>query len=123
MATTMLSVFTERPVRRQVAMTGEITLRGNVLAVGGIKEKVLAARRAGIESVILPEANRSDLEEVPKYLKKDMKFFFVSDVLEVLNIALMDPPPGSGRARSTDEKRGEALERFNRYQPIGRPAP
>ncbi len=122
MATAMLSVFTERPVRRQVAMTGEITLRGNVLPIGGVKEKVLAARRAGIHSIILPEANRTNLEEIPKYLKRDMKFFFVSDVLEVFNIALMDPPPGSGRARAPeDPTKSEAGERYNRYQPVGRP--
>jgi len=122
MATTMLSVFTERPVRRQVAMTGEITLRGNVLAVGGIKEKVLAARRAGIHSIVLPEANRSNLEEIPKYLKRDMKFFFVSDVQEVFAIALMDPTTGPDRARSSDDPaKSEAGERYGRYQPVGRP--
>jgi ATP-dependent Lon protease len=122
MATTMLSVFTERPVRRQVAMTGEITLRGNVLAVGGIKEKVLAARRAGIHSIVLPEANRSNLEEIPKYLKRDMKFFFVSDVQEVFAIALMDPTPGSDRARSSDDPaKSEAGELYGRYHPVGRP--
>jgi ATP-dependent Lon protease len=121
MATTMLSVFTERPVRRQVAMTGEITLRGNVLPIGGVKEKVLAARRAGITTIILPEANRTNLDDIPKYLRRDMKFFFVSDVHEVFTIALMDPLPGSGRTRSSeDPSRAEAPERVGRYQPIGR---
>ncbi|MEE9218988.1 MAG: endopeptidase La [Acidobacteriota bacterium] len=123
MATAMLSVFTERRVRRQVAMTGEITLRGNVLAVGGIKEKVLAARRAGIQSIILPETNRTNLDEIPKYLKRDMKFFLVTDVREVLEIALMDPPAGSSRSRSSDGTRSETFERFGQYQPVSRPAP
>jgi ATP-dependent Lon protease len=120
MATAMLSAFTDRPVRRQVAMTGEITLRGNVLPVGGIKEKVLAARRAGIHSIILPEANRTNLDEIPRYLKRDMKFFFVGDVQEVFTIALGDPAPGSGRARSSDEAaKSEAGERAGRFQPVG----
>jgi ATP-dependent Lon protease len=88
MATAILSVLTNRPVKRSVAMTGEITLRGNVLPIGGVKEKVLAARRAGIETVILPEANRKNLEDVPKLFRKGLKFVFVSDVSEVLEIAL-----------------------------------
>jgi ATP-dependent Lon protease len=120
MATAMLSAFTDRPVRRQVAMTGEITLRGNVLPVGGIKEKVLAARRAGIHSIILPEANRTNLDEIPRYLKRDMKFFFVSDVQEVFTIALGDPAPGSGRARASDDSaKSEVGERAGRFQPVG----
>jgi ATP-dependent Lon protease len=122
MATAMLSAFTERAVRRHVAMTGEITLRGNVLAIGGVKEKVLAARRAGIHSIILPEANRTNLEDIPKYLKRDVKFFFVTDVHEVFNIALMEAPTSSGRGRIPDEPaRSENGERYGRYQPVGRP--
>jgi ATP-dependent Lon protease len=90
MATAMLSAFTERAVRRDVAMTGEITLRGNVLPIGGVKEKVLAARRSGIRTIILPEANRKNLEEVPKGLRKDLRFVFVSDVREVFAAALLE---------------------------------
>jgi ATP-dependent Lon protease len=90
MATAILSVLTSRPVKRTVTMTGEITLRGNVLAIGGVKEKVLAARRAGIETMILPEANRRNLDEVPKLFRKGLKFIFVSDVHEVLEAALAD---------------------------------
>jgi len=90
MATAIISVLTNRPVRRSVAMTGEITLRGNVLPIGGVKEKVLAARRANIDTVILPEANRKNLEDVPKLFRKGLKFFFVSDVTEVLAIALTE---------------------------------
>jgi ATP-dependent Lon protease len=91
MATAILSVLTARPVRRGVAMTGEITLRGNVLPIGGVKEKVLAARRAEIETVILPEANRRNLEDVPRLFRKGLRFIFVSDVSQVLEAALADP--------------------------------
>jgi len=91
MATAIISVLTNRPVKRSVAMTGEITLRGNVLPIGGVKEKVLAARRAKIDSVILPEANRRNLEDVPKLFRKGLKFSFVSDVTEVFAIALLEP--------------------------------
>ncbi|HEU4403119.1 MAG TPA: endopeptidase La [Candidatus Polarisedimenticolia bacterium] len=91
MATAIISVLTNRPVKRSVAMTGEITLRGNVLPIGGVKEKVLAARRATIDTVILPEANRKNLEEIPKLFRKGLKFVFVSDVTEVFAVALTDP--------------------------------
>ncbi len=91
MATAILSILTNRPVKKSVAMTGEITLRGNVLPVGGVKEKVLAARRAQIDTVILPEPNRKNLEEVPKLFRKGLQFVFVSDVSEVFDIALAEP--------------------------------
>ncbi|MEK7798763.1 MAG: endopeptidase La [Acidobacteriota bacterium] len=91
MATAIISVLTNRPVRRSVAMTGEITLRGNVLPIGGVKEKVLAARRAKIDTVVLPEANRRNLEDVPKLFRKGLKFCFVSDVTEVFAIAMCEP--------------------------------
>jgi ATP-dependent Lon protease len=92
MATAMLSAFTDRAVRREVAMTGEITLRGNVLPVGGIKEKVLAARRSGIKTLILPEANRKNLDEIPRPLRRNLHFVFVADVREVFAAALLDGP-------------------------------
>jgi ATP-dependent Lon protease len=88
MATAMLSAFTNRPIRSKVAMTGEITLRGNVLPVGGIKEKVLAARRSGFRTLVLPEANRKNLDEVPKSLRRDVDFIFVKHVAEVFDVAL-----------------------------------
>jgi ATP-dependent Lon protease len=91
MATAILSVLTGRPVKRSLAMTGEITLRGNVLPIGGVKEKVLAARRAEIRTVILPEANRRNLEDVPKLFRKGLRFVFVSEVTQVLQEALLDP--------------------------------
>lgn len=89
MVTALSSAFTKRKVRRNLAMTGEITLRGKVLPVGGIKEKILAAKRAGITDIILCADNRKDIEEIkPAYLK-GLKFHYVSDIMEVLEIALL----------------------------------
>jgi ATP-dependent Lon protease len=99
LATAMVSSLSQRPVRRDVAMTGEITLRGNVLPVGGVKEKVLAARRARVSKIILPELNRRDMDEVPKELMGEIKFVFVDNVVQVFREALKDgaapSPPGT----------------------------
>jgi ATP-dependent Lon protease len=84
----MVSALSGKAVKRSVAMTGEITLRGNVLPVGGIKEKVLAARRARVTTIVLPAQNRRDLEEVPKELLKEVEFVFVESVRQVLKAAL-----------------------------------
>ncbi|MFL6274788.1 MAG: S16 family serine protease, partial [Blastocatellia bacterium] len=89
LATAMVSALSGRAVKRSVAMTGEITLRGNVLPVGGIKEKVLAARRARVNTIILPQQNRRDLEEIPKELLKEIEFQFVDSIRQVLRIALV----------------------------------
>jgi ATP-dependent Lon protease len=89
MATALISAFTGRPVRRDMSMTGEITLRGRVLPVGGVREKALASRRAGIKSFILPRKNESDLQEIPKKLRQALHFVFVDRVSEVLDIALL----------------------------------
>jgi ATP-dependent Lon protease len=94
MATALVSLFTQRPVRHDLAMTGEITLRGKVLPVGGIKEKVLAARRAGLKTVILPAKNRDDLDEIPENAKKDMTFHFAEKLDQVLAIALRPEKKG-----------------------------
>ena len=88
MMTALASLASRRPVRSDLAMTGEITLRGKVLPVGGIKEKVLAAHRAGIRTVILPKRNERDIEDVPQELSRDMRFVFVDDAEEVLRHAL-----------------------------------
>jgi ATP-dependent Lon protease len=91
MMTALVSLLTGIRVRHDVAMTGEITLRGRVLPVGGIKEKVLAAHRAGIKRVILPERNLADLEEVPAEVKNELEFVSVSKMDEVLEAALEEP--------------------------------
>ncbi|HQY68671.1 MAG TPA: endopeptidase La [Pyrinomonadaceae bacterium] len=88
MATAMVSVLAQRPVRKEVAMTGEITLRGNVLPIGGVKEKLLAARRAKIKTVIMPAPNKRDLEDMPQEILDDLTFIFVENVLEVFDAAL-----------------------------------
>ena len=90
-ATAMLSVFTNRPVRRSLAMTGEITLRGNVLPIGGLKEKILAARRTGITKVVCPKLNKKELDEVPAQLKRGLEFHLVEEFDEVLKLALVPP--------------------------------
>src|SRR5215470_691875 len=90
MATAVLSLLTGKAVHRKIAMTGEITLRGEVLPVGGIKEKVLAARRAKIDTVILPALNKRDLEDVNEPIRKEMKFIFVDDVKSVFKAALLE---------------------------------
>jgi len=87
-AAAMISALSGRPVRRDVAMTGELTLRGDVLPIGGLKEKVLAARRAGIRTVVVPRANERDLSEVPKELQSDLKFVFAAQVDDVLEAVL-----------------------------------
>jgi len=90
LATALVSALSQRPVRKDVAMTGEITLRGNVLPVGGIKEKVLAARRARVTKIILPTQNRRDLDEVPKEPFKDIQFVFVDNMRQVAREALKE---------------------------------
>lgn len=89
-ATALISALTNIPVRRDVAMTGEITLRGRVLPIGGLKEKSLAAHRAGIKKVLLPKENEKDLEEIPESVRDDMEFITVSHMDEVLDHALVD---------------------------------
>jgi ATP-dependent Lon protease len=92
MATALVSALTQIPVRRDVAMTGEITLRGKVLPIGGLKEKSIAALRARVKKVIIPEANKKDLVEIPKNVRRRLKFVAVSDMDEVLAEALMYSP-------------------------------
>lgn len=92
LTTAIVSAFTRIPVRKDVAMTGEVTLRGRVLEIGGFKEKVLAAHRAGVKIVIAPADNEKHLEDIPDYVQKDLKFVFVKNVDEVLQVALIRPP-------------------------------
>jgi len=88
MTTALVSALTDRPTRREVGMTGEVTLRGRVLEIGGVKEKVIAAHRAGLKEIILPKNNKKDLVDVPDNVKRDLKFHYVSHMDEVLKIAL-----------------------------------
>jgi ATP-dependent Lon protease len=93
MFTALMSLLTDRTVANDVAMTGEITLRGLVLPIGGVKEKTLAAKRAGIIKVILPEKNQKDLEEIPDHVRESMQFFFVKEMDDVIKLALSRKPP------------------------------
>jgi ATP-dependent Lon protease len=107
MATALVSALSNRPVRKTVAMTGELTLRGNVLAIGGVKEKVLAAHRAKVEKVILPMQNRKDMEDVPKEVQRELEFVFVEDVREVFKEALGPP---SEVAVAPEKEEGKSAE-------------
>jgi ATP-dependent Lon protease len=89
MVTSLASALTQRKVKRDIAMTGEITLRGKVLPVGGIKEKILAAKRADIREIILSKENRKDIEEIKEIYLKGLKFHYVKDIIEVFDIALL----------------------------------
>lgn len=92
LTTAIISAFTKIPIRKDVAMTGEVTLRGRVLEIGGLKEKVLAAHRAGVKTVVAPEYNRKDLEDIPDFVQKDLEFIFVKHMDDVLKVALTNPP-------------------------------
>ncbi|MEQ1606631.1 MAG: endopeptidase La [Pyrinomonadaceae bacterium] len=104
MATALVSVLSQRPVRKDVAMTGEITLRGNVLPVGGVKEKLLAARRAKIKTVILPAPNERDLEDLPQEVRDDLKFIFVENVRQVFDVALREAKVPAEKAKAKASK-------------------
>ena len=90
LATAITSAFTGKKIRGDVAMTGEITLRGKVLPIGGLKEKALAAFRLGIRNVLIPDRNKKDLEEIPDNIRNEMNFIPVSTVGEVLKVAVRD---------------------------------
>ena len=89
MCTSMISALTSTPVRKDLAMTGEITLRGKVLPVGGIKEKVIAAHRAGVKKVLLPKDNMKDIDELPQNVRKELEFRSIETIDEVLEEALV----------------------------------
>src|SRR5437763_10678525 len=112
MFTALASLFLNKPVRYDLAMTGEITLRGLVLPIGGLKEKTLAAKRAGIKQVIVPKRNQKDLPEIPEEVKNTLKFHFVENIDQVLEIALdvrgsraAKKPPGSANGTAVKTKK------------------
>ena len=109
MATALVSALTRVPVRKDVAMTGEITLRGKVLPIGGVKEKVLAAHRAGMKNIILPKDNEKDLADIPKNVLDTLNVYMVQTMDEVLKIALAEPLagrlPAEAQAEPVDDRR------------------
>ena len=109
MATAIVSALTGRPVRRDVAMTGEITLRGKVLPIGGVKEKLLAVHRAGIKTFVLPEKNKKDLVDIPTEVLDTVELKTVSTIDEVLSVAL--------------QKHARLVPPTTGYRDVGRPAP
>jgi len=133
MATALISALTKRPVNRDVAMTGEITLRGRVLAIGGLKEKSLAAFRAGIKTIIIPDRNSKDLEEIPKALRRKLRWVPAANMSDVLKIALMDRQRATGRitsatsaqqkSRAAKRKAAARSHRPLRKSPKERPIP
>ncbi len=104
MATALVSVMTNRAVRKDIAMTGEITLRGNVLPIGGVKEKLLAARRAGIKTVILPAPNERSLEDLPQEISQDLDFIFVENVNRVFTEAILEEKPSRKKMTTASKK-------------------
>ena len=90
MTTSLLSLALDRPVREDIAMTGEISLAGLVLPIGGVQEKCIAARRAGTTCLVLPEGNRRDWDELPEYLKEGMEVHFAEDYQKVFEVAFME---------------------------------
>jgi ATP-dependent Lon protease len=105
MFTALTSLLLNRPVRHDVAMTGEITLRGLVLPIGGLKEKTLAAMRAGIKTVIVPKRNEKDLPDIPDEVKNTLKFHFVSNIDEVMEFALGDRTARKGEREAARNSR------------------
>jgi ATP-dependent Lon protease len=116
-------LFKRESVRPDVAMTGEISLRGLVLPVGGIKEKTIAAARAGIKRVILPARNRRDLEDIPQSTRESLEFIWVERVDEALAVALGGAPTGEPQAAPTEAETRAALARKerSRRQPTSGP--
>ncbi len=111
MAATIASILTGKPVKRDVAMTGEVTLRGRVLSVGGLKEKTLAAKRMGIKTVIIPHRNKKDLDELPKYVKEGVNFVLAETMDDVLKAAIGDGKKKKGKSETTHHRRTSVIRR------------
>ncbi len=116
LAAALISAFTGRKVRRDVAMTGEITLRGRVLQIGGVKEKVLGAHRAGIHHIILPRQNERDISEVPAHVKRKLAFLYVDHMQQVLDEALL--PPAEKKSRRSTSKKDSTTAAANEQEQI-----
>ena len=110
MFTSIVSLMTGKPVKAKVAMTGEITLRGNVLPIGGVKEKVTAAHRSGIKHIILPDHNKKDLEDIPEHIKKDLNFYFAKEIMDVIDVAI---PGLNGRKKRTPRKTSSKVKKVS----------
>ncbi len=111
MATALISAVTQRPIDKDVAMTGEITLRGRVLPIGGLKEKALGALRAGIKTVIIPAKNIKELEEIPAAIKRKLKFVPLLNMDQVLDMALLEPKPAPSRKTKSSSRTQKAKNR------------
>jgi len=111
MATALVSLIADRQVRDDIAMTGEITLTGQVLPIGGLKDKALAAQRNGIATIIAPELNEADIEEIPEHLRAKLDFHFVGQINEVLELALEPPrpPPSGSNGKRMGERSGDRV--------------
>jgi ATP-dependent Lon protease len=107
MATSLVSLISGRKVKPQTGMTGEISLRGQVLPIGGVKEKVLAAHRNGLTTVILPKRNEQDIDDVPEEVRQSMKFIFAESVEDVLNSALEAAKPAKIHPKKTAGKKSD----------------
>ena len=110
MFTSIVSLMTGKPVKDKVAMTGEITLRGNVLPIGGVKEKVTAAHRSGIKHIILPDHNKKDLEDIPDHIKKDLDFYFAKEIMDVIDVAI---PGLNGKKKNTTRKTNSKVKKVS----------
>ena len=108
--TALVSALTKIPVKRLVGMTGEVTLRGRALEIGGVKEKVIAAHRAGLKTILMPKNNKKDLEDIPKYVLDDLEFVFVEHLDEVLKVALTRPLPFVRRSPSLSPQTQTTLQ-------------
>jgi ATP-dependent Lon protease len=109
LAVALISAFTERKVRHDFGMTGEITLRGKILPIGGVREKIMAARRSQLKNVVLPAHNEKDMVDVPKGARRGLNLHFVDNMREVMDLVLLPPPP-EGRQRDLNNPRAEDNE-------------
>jgi len=112
----LASLLANIPVRRDVAMTGEVTLRGRVLAIGGLKEKILAAKRAKLSTVILPKRNEKDLEEIPKHLLRGIQFVFAETMDDVIKASLRPMTVQGVKSKPVDDRRGPSRTKTGRNE-------